>query len=214
MKISVFGIGYVGLVQAAVMAEVGHDVLCMDIDEDKIAKLKRGQISIFEPGLAELVKDNLEAGRLRFTSDVAEAAAHGRVQFIAVGTPPLPDGSADLRAVLAVAEGIARNRTQPVIIVEKSTVPVGTGDRVKARIHDVLAEAGRSLDFEIVSNPEFLKEGSALADCRKPDRIVIGCESAEVLDVMREIYEPFNRNHDRIITMSLRSAELTKYAAN
>ncbi|MCJ1882301.1 UDP-glucose/GDP-mannose dehydrogenase family protein [Pseudomonas nitroreducens] len=214
MKISVFGIGYVGLVQAAVMAEVGHDVLCMDIDEDKIAKLKRGQISIFEPGLAELVRDNLEAGRLRFTSDVAETAAHGRVQFIAVGTPPLPDGSADLRAVLAVAEGIARHRTQPVIIVEKSTVPVGTGDRVKAKVLAVLAEEGRSLDFEIVSNPEFLKEGSALADCRKPDRIVIGCESPEVLDVMREIYEPFNRNHDRILTMNLRSAELTKYAAN
>ncbi len=135
MKISVFGSGYVGLVQAAVLAEVGHDVLCMDIDEDKIAKLKRGQISIFEPGLAELVRDNLEAGRLRFTSDVAETAAHGRVQFIAVGTPPLPDGSADLRAVLAVAEGIARHRTQPVIVVEKSTVPVGTGDRLRAKVH-------------------------------------------------------------------------------
>ncbi|MFV3307262.1 UDP-glucose dehydrogenase family protein [Pseudomonas sp. NY15181] len=214
MKISVFGIGYVGLVQAAVMAEVGHDVLCMDIDEEKIAKLKRGQISIFEPGLAELVKDNLEAGRLHFTSDVAEATAHGRVQFIAVGTPPSADGSADLSAVFAVAESIARHRHQPVIIVEKSTVPVGTGDRIKAHLQQVLNDLGRTLEFDIVSNPEFLKEGSALADCRKPDRIVIGCERPEVMDVMREIYEPFNRNHDRIISMNLRSAELTKYAAN
>ncbi len=214
MKISVFGIGYVGLVQAAVMAEVGHDVLCMDIDQEKIAKLKRGQISIFEPGLAELVKDNLEAGRLHFTSDVAEATAHGRVQFIAVGTPPSADGSADLSAVFAVAESIARHRHQPVIIVEKSTVPVGTGDRIKAHLQQVLNDLGRTLEFDIVSNPEFLKEGSALADCRKPDRIVIGCERPEVMDVMREIYEPFNRNHDRIISMNLRSAELTKYAAN
>ncbi|WP_207883505.1 UDP-glucose/GDP-mannose dehydrogenase family protein [Pseudomonas sp. 30_B] len=214
MKISVFGIGYVGLVQAAVMAEVGHDVLCMDIDKEKIAKLKRGQISIFEPGLAELVKDNLEAGRLHFTDDVSEATAHGRVQFIAVGTPPSADGSADLSAVFAVAESIARHRHQPVIIVEKSTVPVGTGDRIKAHLQKVLNELGRTLEFDIVSNPEFLKEGSALADCRKPDRIVIGCERPEVMEVMREIYEPFNRNHDRIINMNLRSAELTKYAAN
>ncbi|WP_371364942.1 UDP-glucose/GDP-mannose dehydrogenase family protein [Pseudomonas sp. QL9] len=214
MKISVFGIGYVGLVQAAVMAEVGHDVVCMDIDEDKIAKLKRGQISIFEPGLAELVKENLEAGRLHFTSDVATAAAHGLVQFIAVGTPPSDDGSANLSAVFAVAEGIARHRSEPVVIVEKSTVPVGTGDRIKAHIEKILADSGRTLKFDIVSNPEFLKEGSALADCRRPDRIIIGCDSNEVLDVMREIYAPFNRNHDRTIAMNLRSAELTKYAAN
>lgn len=214
MKISVFGIGYVGLVQAAVMAEVGHDVVCMDIDEAKIAKLQRGQISLYEPGLAELVKDNLDAGRLHFTSDPAVAAAHGLVQFIAVGTPPSADGSADLSAVFAVAESIARHRQQPVIIVEKSTVPVGTGDRIKTRLHAQLSEAGRTLEFDIVSNPEFLKEGSALADCRKPDRIVIGCERPEALDVMREIYAPFNRNHDRIISMNLRSAELTKYAAN
>ncbi|MCP1645868.1 UDPglucose 6-dehydrogenase [Pseudomonas citronellolis] len=214
MKISVFGIGYVGLVQAAVMAEVGHDVVCMDIDQAKVAKLQRGQVSIYEPGLAELVKENLEAGRLRFTSEVEVAAAHGLVQFIAVGTPPLADGSADLGAVFAVAEGIALHRKAPVVIVEKSTVPVGTGDLVKAHIHKVLSQHGRSLDFDIVSNPEFLKEGSALADCRRPDRIVIGCERPEVLDVMREIYEPFNRNHDRILCMNLRSAELTKYAAN
>ncbi|MCP8463826.1 UDP-glucose/GDP-mannose dehydrogenase family protein [Pseudomonas sp. ZM23] len=214
MKISVFGIGYVGLVQAAVMAEVGHDVVCMDIDEAKIAKLQRGQISIYEPGLAELVKENLEAGRLHFTSDPAVAAAHGLVQFIAVGTPPSADGSADLSAVFAVAESIAHHRHQPVIIVEKSTVPVGTGDRIKAHLQQVLGGLGRTLEFDIVSNPEFLKEGSALADCRKPDRIVVGCERPEVLDTMREIYAPFNRNHDRIISMNLRSAELTKYAAN
>lgn len=214
MKISVFGIGYVGLVQAAVMAEVGHDVVCMDIDAAKIAKLQRGQIGIYEPGLVELVRENLEAGRLHFTTDVEVAVSHGRVQFIAVGTPPGENGGADLRAVFAVAEGIARHRREPVIIVEKSTVPVGTGDRIKARIEQLLGEEGRSLEFDIVSNPEFLKEGSALTDCRRPDRIVIGCERAQVLEVMREIYAPFNRNHDRILNMNLRSAELTKYAAN
>ncbi|KAF1070615.1 MAG: UDP-glucose 6-dehydrogenase [Pseudomonas citronellolis] len=214
MKISVYGSGYVGLVQAAVMAEVGHDVVCMDIDEAKVAHLQRGQISIYEPGLAELVRESVEVGRLHFTSDVAAAAAHGMVQFIAVGTPPAADGSADLSAVFAVAEGIAQHRRAPVVIVEKSTVPVGTGDRVRERVQQVLDAQGCSLEFDIVSNPEFLKEGSALADCRKPDRIVIGCERAEVLDVMREIYEPFNRNHDRILAMNLRSAELTKYAAN
>ena len=214
MKISVFGIGYVGLVQAAVMAEVGHDVVCMDIDQAKVAKLQRGQVSIYEPGLAELVKENLEAGRLRFTSEVEVAAAHGLVQFIAVGTPPRADGSADLAAVFAVAEGIALHRKAPVVIVEKSTVPVGTGDLVKAHVHKVLSQHGRSLDFDIVSNPEFLKEGSAVADCRRPDRIIIGCEREEVREVMRDLYAPFNRNHDRIIFMDLRSAELTKYAAN
>ncbi|SDI64796.1 UDP-glucose dehydrogenase family protein [Pseudomonas panipatensis] len=214
MKISVFGTGYVGLVQAAVMAEVGHDVLCMDIDTKKIERLQQGHVSIYEPGLTELVRETVEAGRLRFTSDVQEAVTHGAVQFIAVGTPPGEDGGADLSAVFAVAEGIARHREQPVVIVEKSTVPVGTGDRLKAHIEALLASTGRTLQFDIVSNPEFLKEGSALNDCRRPDRIVVGCERAEVMDVMREIYEPFNRNHDRVLTMNLRSAELTKYAAN
>ncbi len=214
MKLTIFGTGYVGLVHAAVMAEVGHDVLCMDIDAARIGQLRQGHVSIYEPGLAELVRQNLEAGHLRFTHDVQEAVTHGQVQFIAVGTPPGDGGGADLNSVFAVADGIARHRRQPVIIVEKSTVPVGTGDRLKAYIDNLLAESGRQLEFDIVSNPEFLKEGSALSDCRRPDRIVIGSERAQVLAVMREIYEPFNRNHDRILSMNLRSAELTKYAAN
>lgn len=214
MKLTIFGTGYVGLVHAAVMAEVGHDVLCMDIDAARIGQLRQGHVSIYEPGLAELVRQNLEAGHLRFTHDVQEAVTHGQVQFIAVGTPPGDGGGADLNSVFAVADGIARHRRQPVIIVEKSTVPVGTGDRLKAYIDSLLAESGRQLEFDIVSNPEFLKEGSALSDCRRPDRIVIGSERAQVLAVMREIYEPFNRNHDRILSMNLRSAELTKYAAN
>lgn len=214
MKLTIFGTGYVGLVQAAVMAEVGHDVLCMDIDQAKIDQLQQGQVGIYEPGLAELVREGVAAGHLRFTHDVAEAVQHGAVQFIAVGTPPGPDGGADLSGVFAVAEGIARHRSEPVIIVEKSTVPVGTGDRLKAHIEAQLAQSGRQLAFTIVSNPEFLKEGSALNDCRRPDRIILGGEDEAALDLMREIYAPFNRNHDRILCMNLRSAELTKYAAN
>lgn len=214
MKLTIFGTGYVGLVQAAVMAEVGHDVLCMDIDQAKIDQLQQGQVGIYEPGLAELVREGVAAGHLRFTHDVAEAVQHGAVQFIAVGTPPGPDGGADLSGVFAVAEGIARHRSEPVIIVEKSTVPVGTGDRLKAHIAAQLAQSGKQLAFTIVSNPEFLKEGSALNDCRRPDRIILGGEDEAALEVMREIYAPFNRNHDRILCMNLRSAELTKYAAN
>jgi len=214
MKLTIFGTGYVGLVQAAVMAEVGHDVLCMDIDQAKIDQLQQGQVGIYEPGLAELVREGVAAGHLRFTHDVAQAVQHGAVQFIAVGTPPGPDGGADLSGVFAVAEGIARHRSEPVIIVEKSTVPVGTGDRLKAHIAAQLAQSGKQLAFTIVSNPEFLKEGSALNDCRRPDRIILGGEDEAALEVMREIYAPFNRNHDRILCMNLRSAELTKYAAN
>ncbi|MFL6610340.1 MAG: UDP-glucose dehydrogenase family protein, partial [Pseudomonas sp.] len=214
MKISVFGSGYVGLVQAAVMAEVGHDVVCMDIDEHKVANLRQGLVSIFEPGLAALVREGLEAGRLHFTSDDQLAVQHGQVLFIAVGTPSRDDGSADLRQVLAVGEAVARYREQPLILVEKSTVPVGTGDILRAHIEKSLLKAGRLLQFDIVSNPEFLKEGSAVADCRRPDRIVIGCERDEVRDTMRDLYAPFNRNHDRVLFMDLRSAELTKYAAN
>ncbi|HCV78560.1 UDP-glucose/GDP-mannose dehydrogenase family protein [Pseudomonas sp. HR1] len=224
MNISVFGIGYVGLVQAAVLAEVGHQVVCMDIDRAKIDKLKRGEVTLYEPGLEELVRSNLAAGRLVFTHEAAEAVAHGAVQFIAVGTPPAADGSADLSAVFAVAETIARLRREPLIgqpvsrdpllVVNKSTVPVGTGDRVRALIHEVLAEEGRTLHVEVVSNPEFLKEGAAIADCKKPDRIVVGTDSPVARDVMRELYAPFNRNHDRIQCMDLRSAELAKYAAN
>jgi len=212
MKITVFGSGYVGLVQAAVLAEVGHDVVCMDVDEKKVELLCQGHVSIFEPGLSSLVREGLDGGRLQFTTDEKLAVEHGRVAFIAVGTPSCPDGSADLRYVLSVGDAVARHRQQPLILVEKSTVPVGTGDTLRAHINTALA--GRELRVDIVSNPEFLKEGSAVADCRRPDRIVIGCEGEDVRDVMRDLYAPFNRNHDRIMFMDLRSAELTKYAAN
>ena len=214
MKISVFGSGYVGLVQATVLAEVGHDVICMDIDQNKVELLKQGHVSIFEPGLSALVRDNLESKRLRFTSNEQQAIEHAQVLFIAVGTPPSEDGSADLSAVFAVGDAVVRHRVEPLILVEKSTVPVGTGDTLTAHINRALQLSGRSLQFDVVSNPEFLKEGSAVSDCRRPDRIIIGCEREEVREVMRDLYAPFNRNHDRIIFMDLRSAELTKYAAN
>ncbi|WP_020681883.1 UDP-glucose dehydrogenase family protein [Marinobacterium rhizophilum] len=215
MKVTVFGIGYVGLVQGAVLAEVGHDVICVDIDENKVERLKQGQIPIYEPGLANLVRDNFAAGRLSFTTDAAEAVKHGDVQFIAVGTPPDEDGSADLQYVLAVGETIAEHMERPQTIIDKSTVPVGTADRVGARVAEVLARRDRSdLTFAVVSNPEFLKEGSAVADCMKPDRIIIGTDSEVAEEVMRELYAPFNRNHEKIIVMDVRSAELTKYAAN
>ncbi|MBV4484934.1 UDP-glucose/GDP-mannose dehydrogenase family protein [Pseudomonas sp. SWRI153] len=214
MKITVFGSGYVGLVQAAVLAEVGHDVVCMDVDEEKIKRLCQGDVSIFEPGLTRLVREGLDSKRLQFTSDETLAVLHGRVAFIAVGTPSREDGSADLRYVLSVGDAIARHREPPLIIAQKSTVPVGTGDTLRSHIEKALIKVGRLLQFDMVSNPEFLKEGSAVADCRRPDRIVIGCEGDEVRDVMRDLYAPFNRNHDRIMFMDLRSAELTKYAAN
>ena len=204
MKITVFGSGYVGLVQAAVLAEVGHDVVCMDIDQKKVELLRQGHVSIFEPGLSSLVREGLDSGRLHFTSDEKLAVQHGRVAFIAVGTPSSEDGSADLKYVLSVGDAVARHREQPLILVEKSTVPVGTGDTLRAHIQAALAKAGRELQFDIVSNPEFLKEGSAVSDCRRPDRIVIGCEGDEVQDVMRDLYSPFNRNHDRIMFMDLR----------
>ena len=214
MKISVFGSGYVGLVQATVLAEVGHDVICMDIDQKKVESLQQGHVSIFEPGLSALVRENLESKRLRFTSDEKTAVEHGQVLFIAVGTPPSEDGSADLGQVFSVGDAVARHRKEPLILVEKSTVPVGTGDALTAHINKALEQAGRTLQFDVVSNPEFLKEGSAVTDCRRPDRIIIGCAREEVREVMRDLYAPFNRNHDRIIFMDLRSAELTKYAAN
>lgn len=215
MKVTVFGIGYVGLVQAAILAEVGHDVVCVDVDADKVEALKKGQIPIYEPGLEPLVKENFAAGRLSFTIDAALGVKHGEVQFIAVGTPPDEDGSADLKYVLAVASTIAEHMESHKIVVDKSTVPVGTGDRVKAKIAEVLESKGKSqLTFDVISNPEFLKEGSAVADCMKPDRIVIGTDNKDAEDVMRELYAPFNRNHEKIIVMDVRSAELTKYAAN
>jgi UDPglucose 6-dehydrogenase len=215
MKVTVFGIGYVGLVQGAVLAEVGHDVLCVDVDAAKVERLKQGHIPIYEPGLETLVRDNHAAGRLNFTTDAALGVVHGLVQFIAVGTPPDEDGSADLKYVLAVAESIASNMESHRIIIDKSTVPVGTADKVSGRVAEVLRERGREdLSFDVVSNPEFLKEGSAVTDCMRPDRIVIGTGSKESEEVMRELYAPFNRNHEKIIVMDVRSAELTKYAAN
>ena len=215
MKVTVFGIGYVGLVQGAVLAEVGHDIVCIDIDANKVERLKQGHIPIYEPGLEALVKENHAAGRLNFTTDAAAGVKHGEVQFIAVGTPPDEDGSADLKYVLAVAETIAQHMEGHQIIIDKSTVPVGTADKVSAKIAQVLAARQRDdLSFDVVSNPEFLKEGSAVADCMRPDRIVIGTSSKTAEDVMRELYAPFNRNHEKIIVMDVRSAELTKYAAN
>jgi UDPglucose 6-dehydrogenase len=215
MNVSVFGIGYVGLVQGAALAEVGHNVLCVDVDAARVEALKQGTLPIYEPGLKSLVRDNYQSGRLRFGTDLAEAVQHGDVLLIAVGTPPDEDGSADLQYVLSVAQTIALNMDRHQIIVDKSTVPVGTGDQVHACIEQVLADSDRShLTFDVVSNPEFLKEGCAVEDCMRPDRIIIGTDSAHAEAVMRELYEPFNRSRDKIIVMDLRSAELTKYAAN
>ena len=214
MKVTVFGIGYVGLVQAAVLAEVGHDVMCVDVDARKVENLKNGIIPIYEPGLTPLVKSNYAAGRLTFTTDAKSGVDHGEIQFIAVGTPPDEDGSADLQYVLAVAKTIATHMQSHKIVVDKSTVPVGTVDKVRAAITEVLQARGSELAFDVVSNPEFLKEGAAVSDCMKPDRIVIGSDNADAVEMMRELYAPFNRNHDRLICMDVRSAELTKYAAN
>ncbi len=215
MKVTVFGIGYVGLVQAAVLAKVGHDVVCVDVDAAKVEALKQGHIPIYEPGLETLVAETFAAGRLNFTVDAALGVKHGDIQFIAVGTPPDEDGSADLKYVLAVASTIAEHMESHKIVVDKSTVPVGTGDKVKARIAAVLESKGKNkLTFDVISNPEFLKEGSAVNDCMKPDRIIIGTDNKDAEDMMRELYAPFNRNHEKMIVMDVRSAELTKYAAN
>ena len=226
MKLSVFGTGYVGLVSGACLAEVGHHVVCMDVDPVKIDNLKKGMLPIWEPGLEALVERNVKEGRLQFTTDAFEAVQHSQVQFIAVGTPSDEDGSADLQYVLAVANNIAAHMTDYKVIVNKSTVPVGTADKVAAAITAVLAfrgsviasEARQSIppapSFDVISNPEFLKEGAAVNDFLKPDRIVIGTQSERAKAIMRELYEPFNRNHDRTLYMDVRSAELTKYAAN
>lgn len=214
MKVTVFGTGYVGLVQGAVLADVGHQVVCVDIDEAKVAALRAGRIPIHEPGLAPLVVQNQQAGRLAFTTDAAEGVAHGELIFLAVGTPPGEDGSADLRHVLAVARSIAAHMDGPRTLVNKSTVPVGTADQVAEAVRAGLATRGVEHAFEVVSNPEFLKEGAAVADCKRPDRIVIGTASATAERQLRELYAPFNRNHDRMVVMDVRSAELTKYAAN
>jgi len=216
MNVTIFGIGYVGLVQAAVLADAGHHVICVDRDKEKVENLKKGVISIYEPGLATIVEENYKADRLIFTTDIKVGVESGDIQFIAVGTPPDEDGSADLKYVLAVADSIANHMTTPKIIINKSTVPVGTADRVSEKIAEVLELRGISLDYHVVSNPEFLKEGSAVEDCQKPERIVIGIDSNSnyVIDAIKELYAPFNYNHDRMMWMDVRSAELTKYAAN
>ncbi|HTD27762.1 MAG TPA: UDP-glucose/GDP-mannose dehydrogenase family protein [Xanthomonadaceae bacterium] len=214
MRVTLFGTGYVGLVTGACLAEVGNDVVCIDIDEAKIDGLRRGVVPIFEPGLEELVRTNQSAGRLHFSTDAAAGIAHGDVLFIAVGTPPDEDGSADLSHVLDVARTIGRHLERPAVIVDKSTVPVGTGDRVRVAIAEQLATRGIDLSFDVVSNPEFLKEGDAVKDCMRPDRIIIGTDSAHAIEEMKRLYAPFNRNHERIVVMDTRSAELTKYAAN
>ena len=196
------------------LAEVGHDVRCVDVDAKKVAGLNAGLVPIYEPGLEEMVRANHAAERLGFTTDAAEAVAHARLQIIAVGTPPDADGAADLAQVLGVAGGIAEHMAEPKVVVVKSTVPVGTADKVRERMAAALARRGAELGFQVVSNPEFLKEGAAVADCLRPDRIVIGTEDEAAEELLREVYAPFNRNHDKIIVMDVRSAELTKYAAN
>ena len=214
MQITVIGTGYVGLVSGTCLAEVGNDVLCVDIDAAKIALLESGGIPIYEPGLADMVAKNRAAGRLSFTTDIAAAMSHASVVFIAVGTPPGEDGSADLQYVLAAARSIGSHLDGYKVIVDKSTVPVGTADRVRAAIADVLARRAVSIDFSVVSNPEFLKEGAAIEDFMRPDRIVVGADDPRAIELMRQLYAPFQRSHERLVVMDVRSAELTKYAAN
>ncbi len=214
MKLTIFGSGYVGLVTGACMAEMGNHVVCYDIDEGKIARLNQGEIPIYEPGLEAYIERNVEAGRLEFTTDPKKAVDHGLFQFIAVGTPPDEDGSADLKHVLAVARAIGEHMDDYRIIVDKSTVPVGTADKVKAEVLNELEKRGKAIEFDVVSNPEFLKEGDAVGDFMKPDRIIVGTDNPRTTELLKSLYEPFNRNHDRVISMDIRSAELTKYAAN
>jgi UDPglucose 6-dehydrogenase len=215
MKVTVVGTGYVGLVTGACLSEMGNHVVCLDIDERKIKMLKDGGIPIHEPGLEAVVKRNVAAGRLQFTTNVEEAVAHGTIQFIGVGTPPDEDGSADLQYVLAAATNIGRHMTDYKVIVDKSTVPVGTADKVKAAVRAALVARGLGdTEFAVVSNPEFLKEGAAVDDCMRPDRIVVGADDERAILLMRALYTPFMRNHDRLQVMDVRSAEFTKYAAN
>jgi len=214
VKVTLIGTGYVGLVTGACLADVGNDVLCFDVDARKIAMLEGGEIPIYEPGLREIVRANAAAGRLTFTTDAKKATRHGRIQMIAVGTPPGEDGSADLSHVLAAARSIAEHMDAPKIVVDKSTVPVGTADKVRAAIAEGLKKRGADIAFSVVSNPEFLKEGAAVEDFMRPDRIVVGADDAEAVTALRELYGPFQRSHDRLQVMDVRSAELTKYAAN
>ena len=215
MKVTIFGSGYVGLVSGACLADVGNDVVCVDIDHAKIDMLNNDEVPIYEPGLDQLVRSNRAAGRLSFTTDVKQGVDHGLFQFIAVGTPPDEDGSADLQYVLAVAASIGEHMAGYKVIIDKSTVPVGTADKVRARVGEVLEARGEpAVEFDVVSNPEFLKEGDAIDDFMKPDRIIIGTDNPRTTELLRALYAPFNRNHERVIAMDIRSAELTKYAAN
>ncbi len=214
MKVTVFGTGYVGLVTGTCLADVGHDVMCMDVDADKIARLKEGEVPIYEPGLESMVKQNLAAGRLRFTTDVAEAVGFGTLQFIAVGTPPDEDGSADLQYVLAVASSIGEHMADYKVVVNKSTVPVGTADKVRETITQVLQARNEQLEFDVCSNPEFLKEGAAIEDFSHGARIIVGTNTERVKELMRDCYAPYNRLRDKLMFMDVRAAELTKYAAN
>ena len=214
MKITMVGTGYVGLVTGACFAEVGNEVLCLDVDRDKIRTLESGGIPIYEPGLAEVVKRNVAAGRLHFTTEIERAVRFGTVQCIAVGTPPGEDGSADLQHVVAAARNIGRHMSEYRVVVDKSTVPVGTADKVRAAIAEELAKRGVQVPFTVVSNPEFLKEGAAVEDFMRPDRVVVGSDDPQATQIMRNLYAPFQRNHDRLLVMDVRSAELTKYAAN
>jgi len=214
LKITMVGTGYVGLVTGACFAEVGNEVLCLDVDRDKIRTLESGGIPIYEPGLAEVVKRNVAAGRLHFTTEIERAVRFGTVQCIAVGTPPGEDGSADLQHVVAAARNIGRHMSEYRVVVDKSTVPVGTADKVRAAIAEELAKRGVQVPFTVVSNPEFLKEGAAVEDFMRPDRVVVGSDDPQATQIMRNLYAPFQRNHDRLLVMDVRSAELTKYAAN
>ncbi len=214
MRVTIFGSGYVGLVSGACLADAGNHVVCVDVDAAKIERLKRGEVPVHEPGLEALIKRNTEAGRLEFTTDAVKGVAHGLFQVIAVGTPPGEDGSADLSHVLTVARTIALHVSRYCIVITKSTVPVGTADKVRAELERTLGARGATVEFDVVSNPEFLKEGAAIGDFMKPDRVVIGTDNPRTTELMRALYEPFIRNHDRLIVMDIRSSELTKYAAN
>ena len=214
MKVAIFGTGYVGLVTGTCLANVGNTVTCVDVDAAKIDGLNQGRIPIFEPGLEELVHEGHRAGRLRFTTSAKDAISDAKIIFVAVGTPPDEDGSADLRHVIAVARTVGQHLDHHAVVVNKSTVPVGTADKVRNAIQSEMDKRGVSVPFDVVSNPEFLKEGDAVKDCMRPDRIVIGSDSAEAIEALKKLYAPFNRNHERIVVMDVRSAELTKYAAN
>jgi len=214
MRVTIFGSGYVGLVTGACLADAGNQVVCVDVDTSKIERLKRGEVPIHEPGLDTLIKRNAEAGRIEFTSDAVKGVEHGLFQLIAVGTPADEDGAADLSYVLAAARTIGAHMSRYCIVVTKSTVPVGTADKVRKEIETTLKGRAANMEFDVVSNPEFLKEGAALQDFMKPDRVVIGTDNPRTTELMRALYEPYTRNHDRLIVMDIRSAELTKYAAN